>query len=95
MQNYFANQLSADGDENITFYATLGSESNRELLISARRRHGGPTVIARKQCDAGDEEISFAEMRTPGLLKADGREQSKRDGRGIYLDRDVHRTCTQ
>lgn len=59
----FANQLS---DENIAFYATPGSESNRELLISARRRHGGPTVIARKQCNAGDEDVSSAEMRTPG-----------------------------
>jgi len=59
-------------DENITFSATFGNESNRELLISACRRHGGPlTVIARKQCDVRDEDISFAEMRTPSLLKAD------------------------
>lgn len=83
------------GDENIAFYATLGSESNRELLISARRRHGGPTVIARKQCDAGDEDISSAEMRTPGLLKADVRERWKRGVRGIYPHRDGHGTCTQ
>jgi len=49
------------------------SESNRELLISARRRHSGPIVIVRKQCDTRDEDL-IAEMRTLGFLKADVRE---------------------
>lgn len=49
------------------------SESNRELLISARRRHSGPIVIARKQCDTKDEDL-IVEMQALGLLKADVRE---------------------